>query len=60
MFLSLKLSNVQFNFVYNCTVYYVHCPSRFERFYLDLTLASDPDFSKQHQMVSLNKKLTLP
>ena len=57
-FLTPKLSNVVLCLVYNCTVCSVQCPSRFESFYLELTLASDTDFSKQHQKGSENENVT--
>ena len=58
MFLSLQLSNVVFNFVYKCTVYQIHCPSRFGSIYLNLSLTSDPDLSEHHQKDSANKNVT--
>ena len=36
----------------------MHCPSIVESIYLNLTLASDPDFSKQHQKDSAHKNVT--
>ena len=49
---------IELGFFYVASIYKVNWPSLFEGIYNNLTLASDPDISKQHQKHSANINVT--